>query len=277
MPFPLADLVEGRSDRTGGKPQSQGQDQDDSSSSQSCRSMEFKLLGLAPGEGDEPDFLYTEDDLARAVDDARRTAVLETEAAVRSAMADDVENRKNDMLAAIRDQLERRESAFEEELARLAALSCELAIALAKAVIPRAIERQPLADITDLLKVTIAGMTEAPAIELRLHSSQVESGEALMADLARDAGFAGEVTTIPDPALGEGDAELRWKCGAVSRSLDRLQAEALDLTVRWLQDVQETDGVEAFSPHSASLQSNASDVLPERATVQECKSEETTQ
>ncbi len=112
-----------------------------------------------------------------------------------------------------------------------------LAIALAKAVIPRAIERQPLVDITDLLKLTITGLAEAPAIELRLHPSHVESGKALMVDLAREVGFAGEVTTASDPGLAEGDAELRWKSGAVSRQVRRLEAEAIDLADRWLKNL----------------------------------------
>ena len=173
---------------------------------------------------------------------------------MRSAMANDIEQRRCDMLVAIKDQLERHGSVFEEELARLASISHRLAVALAKAVIPRAIERQPLADITDLLKVTIAGLVAVPAIELRLHPSQVGSGEVLMADLAKDASFAGEVTTIPDPGLGEGDAELRWRSGVASRRLSRLQAEALDLVDRWLEDLPETGGGEVCTPVCASLE-----------------------
>ncbi len=254
MPFPLADLAEGRVDRTCEKVQSNGQDQDGKLGIQHCRSMEFKSLDLAPGETSEPDRLYTEDDLARAVDDARHTAVLEAEAAVRSEMANDIEKRQSDMLAAIKDQLEQHRSVFEEEVARLAAVSYELAIALTEAVIPRAIGRQPLVDITDLLKITISRLAVAPAIQLRLHPSQIENGKVLMADLARDAGFAGEVTTVPDPALGEGDAELRWESGAVSRRLSHLQAEALDLAGRWLQDLPETESGEVPKSLPAPLE-----------------------
>ena len=254
MPFPMTDLAEGRGDGTCEKIQSNSQDQDGKLSIQPCRSMEFKPLGQAPGGPPEPDRLYTEDDLARAVDDARRTAVLETETEVRSAMANDTEKRRSDMLASIKDQLEQHRSVFEEELTRLATVSFQLAIALAEAVIPRAIERQPLADITDLLKATITGLAAAPAIELRLHPSQIEDGKVLMADLVRDAGFAGEVMTVPDPVLGEGDAELRWKSGAVSRRISDLQAEALDLAGRWLHDLPESKSGEASRSLSTPLE-----------------------
>ena len=158
------------------------------------------------------------------------------------------------MLASIKDQLEQHRLAFEEELTRLATVSFDLAIALAEAVIPRAIERQPLADITDLLKTTITGLVTAPAIELRLHPSQIEDGKVLMADLARDAGFAGEVMTVPDPVLGEGDAELRWKSGAVSRRLSHLQAEALDLAGRWLHGLPELESGGASKSLSTPLE-----------------------
>lgn len=226
--------------------------------------MEFKLLGLDSQNAAKLDCLYTENDLARAVDDAKRATALETEAAVRSVMADELEQRRCDMLVAIKSQLKQHVSAFEAELGRLAAVSQGLAVALAKAVIPRAIEHQPLVDITDVLKVTIAGLAAVPAIELRLHPSQAESGGVLMAKLTEDAGFAGDVTTVPDPALGEGDAELRWRSGTASRRLDLLQDEALKLASRWLQQCPETNHTEACTSCSTSDDVENADVLSDQ-------------
>ncbi len=246
-----------------------GMDQDDKMDVRHGRSMEFKNLGVDPRTAFEPDRLYTEEDLVRAVDDARRATAIETEAEVRSVMAEEIEQRRCDMLAAIKDQLERHGAAFDKEIDRLAAVSHQLAIALAKAVIPRAIERQPLIDITDVLKVTLAGLTAAPAMELRLHPSLVESGEVMIADLVQDTGFAGEVTTVPDPALDEGDAELRWKNGAVSRRPSRLQAEALELAEHWLKDLSGFEGGEAHTLHSAPPELETSDSLSDQESDKE--------
>lgn len=263
-PFPLTDLAEARAGSTCENSQGKSLNQDGKTDIQHCRSMEFKSIGPGRQKASEPDRLYTEDDLVRAVDDARRAAALETEAAVRLAMVNDIEQRRCDMLAAIKNQLERHESAFEDELDRLATVSHRLALALAKAVIPRAIECQPLVDITDVLKVTIASLVAVPAIELRLHPSQAESGEVLMAGLIKDVGFAGEVTTVPDPALGEGDAELRWLSGAISRRLDLLQDEALELASYWLQQRPETDDGSACTSLSVSLELEVADGLPDQ-------------
>lgn len=196
--------------------------------------MAFTVFGSDAGKEVEPARRYTEDDLAQAVDEARRATALTVEAELRETMTNDVEQRRCDMLAAIRDQFEQQTAMFDERLTRLAGASQQLAVALAKAVLPRAIERQPLVDITDALKATLVRLASEPSIELRLPPDLVAEGTTLLADLAKDVSFKGEVVTIADPALVKGDVVLRWKGGAVDRRMDRLEAEALDLVDRWL-------------------------------------------
>ena len=263
--LPLKDLAAKTASASPGRSRTCGADRDDEIGAQQGRSMEFKTLGLDPQTTSEPDQLYTEADLARAVEDARRAAALETEAAVCAAMAEDIERRRCDMLAALNDQFELHGKAFDEEIARLAVVSHRLAIALAKAVIPRAIERQPLVDIADVLKATLAGLTAAPAMELRLHPSLVESGEVLIRELVQNTSFAGEITTIPDAALGAGDAELRWKSGAVSRRLSRLQAKALELADHWLADLSIIEDEEGHASCAVSAELATSNGLSGQA------------
>jgi len=251
-PAPLAELV-GESliedgEDTEGKGARMGAERDTYRSGL----IEFRSSGSRPRKKPESERLYTAQDMTRAVDDARRGTALETETAVRQAMANDIEQRRCDLLAAIKGQLEQHRSAFEEELAWLAGASQGLAVALAKAVIPRALERQPLIDITDALKVTLARLTTEPSIELRLSADLVEAGEAFLADLAKESGFTGEITTVADPTLGAGDAELRWQGGAVDRRVDRLQAEVLGLVDHWLQEPPDVTDDEALGPCTPS-------------------------
>ncbi len=247
-PFPLIDLADNRTGKASQKTGDHDQDQSDPKASGQRRPMTSDVFGADGGKTSEPDRIYTADDLARAVEDARRAASTESEAALRASMADDMEQRRCDVLSAIRERLEQSEAAFEEELARMSAVSQRLAIALARAIIPRTIESQPLADITDALKMTLKGLVTMPAIELRLHPSHVAFGEALLDDLSKDAGFAGELTTVADAALGEGDAELRWHGGVLCRRLKNLQTEAFELADRWLEQLPEDGGKDAFRP-----------------------------
>lgn len=229
QPLPLSDLA--------GEPLIEG----DERSTYRSGLTEFSPAGSDPRRKAEHDRRYTAEDLARAVDDAQRATARETETALRQAIAGEIEQRQCDLLAAIKDQLEQRQSAFEEELTRLAEISQRLAVALAKAVVPQALERHPLIDIADSLRATLARLAAEPSIELHLPTDLVESGERLLADLASEAGFTGEIITVADPALGDGDVELRWKGGAVDRRLDRLQAEVTGLVDRWLQNSPEAE------------------------------------
>lgn len=227
--------------------------------------MAFTPFGPDPQAASESGHLYTADDLAKAVDEARRLAGEETEAELRVAFADDLERRRVDLLGAIRDQLDRHQSAFENEIKRLAGLSQGLALALGEALIPRALEKQPLADIGDVLRVTLSRLANEPSIELRLPASLIESSAALLDDIAKETGFPGEIVTIADAALGPADVELRWRGGVVERSADRLQAEARDLVERWLRDVPDADDqLETLSPATAS-ESETSAIRPDQA------------
>lgn len=183
-----------------------------------------------------PKTLFTAEELAAAVDEARRITATEVEAELRSAMADDLDRRRCDVLAAIRDQVEWHKSTFEQEVTRSADISHQLALSLAQALIPKALERCPLDDISEALKSTLAQLNVEPSIELRMSPDLVECGKDILSDLTRDTGFTGEVNVIADPTLSKGDVDLRWKGGVMDRRLHRLQDQASLLVDLWLAD-----------------------------------------
>ncbi|MGI9509997.1 MAG: hypothetical protein ACR2QJ_11705 [Geminicoccaceae bacterium] len=270
MPYAFADLTEQKPAGSRDNADPKGRTTKVASSGKRSHAMPFKAFGPDPKENVEPELLYTAEDLERAAEDARRTTALEVEAELRSALADDIEQHRCDMLAAIKKQLDQHRSGFEEEIARLAQVSQRLGISLAQAIIPRAIAQCPLIDISEHLQITMARLTAEPSMELRLPPDLVEDGAAMLAELAKDVGFKGEITAIADPALGPGDASLRWGGGAVDRRLDRLEAEALDLVGRWMNEApspdmpSEPDGLQA--PGGATDQIDETTSASERAT-----------
>jgi hypothetical protein len=62
----------------------------------------------------------------------------------------------------------------------------------------------------------------------------VAPGRSLLDRLAAETGYPGELTVIPDPTLGPGDARLCWQDGAAVRDLAELEADAMDLVDAWL-------------------------------------------
>ncbi|MEM7044337.1 MAG: FliH/SctL family protein [Pseudomonadota bacterium] len=230
-------------------------------------SSEFKpLLSQAP-ETAESEYRYTADDLARAAQEAKQDAIRETEAALRKAFEDDAAKRRTDILASIKHQLERQDKTIEQEFVQLASISQELAVALTRAVIPKAIECYPLGDVTELIKSAMRRLATEPSIELRLAPNLVERGDDLLADLVEEAGFSGDIKIVADPDLGNGDVELRWHGGVIDRRVDRLQAEALGL-VDHLLEVTPKDKMDDAGA-TATVRTEPEDVIgspPPRST-----------
>lgn len=200
------------------------------------RPVNFTSWVSESGEETEPEHLYTAEEIAEAVDDARRAASAETEARLRAELAGEIEQRRCEILATLSHQLEEQKSTFDNELVRYAVVSQRLAVMLARAAIPRALENYPFADITELLKASMMRLASEPSIELRLSPNLIESGEAILADMAREVGFVGEFEVVADPALGSGDVELRWQGSKIDCRVDRLYAETLAIANQWLND-----------------------------------------
>lgn len=201
-----------------------------------CRAMTFSPFDREGEDTSQKARRFTEEDMTRAVEEAKTATAARVEAAVRDAMANDILQHQQDVLSTIAEQLMAKSGAFEHELAAIARTGQMLAMAMVKAVIPRAIEREPLADIADLLQTTLDRLTTSPSVTVRLAPDLAEAGRAFLTEAASKARFAGDVEILADPDLALGDAVFSWKGGIVERRLDRLQEEVFDLVDHWLAD-----------------------------------------
>ena len=113
-PFPLTDLTDNRIGEASENARDKEQDLNDRVADEPRRPMTFDLFGGDAAKTVEPERLYTAEDLARAVEDARRAAAVETEAELRASMAKEIEQRQCEMLSAIKEQLEQKSFAFDE-------------------------------------------------------------------------------------------------------------------------------------------------------------------
>lgn len=205
------------------------------------KGVQSDLEGFTPWVSEPEDdpaseLLYTAEDLAAAVNEARQLASVETETAIRQAIAQEIEQRRCDLTAAIRDQLEQQKAAFDDIIAAYALISQRLAAALAKAIIPHALERCPLADISEILKATLARLATEPRIEVRFSPDELAAGEAILADIANQVGVSAEVNSVADPAISAGGVEIRWQGGVIDHEWQALYAEASEIVDHWLGD-----------------------------------------
>lgn len=171
----------------------------------------------------EPGPLVTQAELDQAV----AAAAAEAERRVRAEVSEALESSTERRLA---EALERCAGELRELHATTLAghpveSDVQLALAIARAIVPHALERAPLADVEAMLVDLLGGLEPEPRLELKLAPDLVEPGRRMAADVAGRAGFPGELVVDGDPDLEAGDARLVWRHGRAIRRIDRIVAE----------------------------------------------------
>lgn len=197
---------------------------------------------------DPPRPAYSEDQLAAAVAAAREQARAEAEAETRAACEASLERQRVGALETIATELTAARTMLESHLAARAAASRELALAVARALVPEALAREPIADVEAMVRDLIARLQDQPRLELRLAPELAATAEADLRRAAEDAGYHGLFEIVADPALSPGDARLLWQDGLAARDLGRLEAEAAALVDAWLPADRNDCNEERFEP-----------------------------
>lgn len=177
---------------------------------------------------------FSEVELAEAAARGREEGRAEAEARVRAEMTGSIEQRTASALEAIAHDLAANRDQNERRLRARAAASGDLALALARAIVPRAMEGRPLADIEVMLVDLVRRLEGQPRLELALAPDLVASGEALLGRIVEDTGHDGEIAMHADHRLTAGDARLSWVDGVALRELSALQREVEAVVEAWL-------------------------------------------
>jgi flagellar assembly protein FliH len=177
---------------------------------------------------------FSEAELDAMLAAARSEAAASAEAAVRAALEAGMAARQTAALERIAAELAAHQLALDRALAERAATTRDLALALARALVPRALDRQPLADVEAMLRELLIRLEGQPRLTLALPPAQVEAGQLLAREIAVQAGYRGELSVVPEAQLKPGDARLSWPGGAAERDLAALEREAIALVDAWL-------------------------------------------
>lgn len=177
---------------------------------------------------------YTAEDLAAAIENVRQTTTLEVEQQTRMAMTAEVSHRQSEALEAIRAQLGQNEEALSTWMSETIVATQSLAKIMGQAIVPKALELHPLADIADMIRQALSRLVDQPSIELRVEEELVAPMNELLGSLAEETGFLGELLIIADPSLSPGDARLVWKNGVAVRDLKHIQEETNAMIDAWL-------------------------------------------
>ena len=179
---------------------------------------------------------FSEAELEAALAAARAEATAATETSVRAELEAGMAARRTAALERIAAQLSAHQLALDRVIAARASASRDLALALARTLVPRALERQPLADIEAMLNDLLIRLEDEPRLTLALPPALVEAGQQLAGEIAAEAGYRGELAVEPDAQLGPGSARLSWPGGNAARDLAWLEREALAVVDAWLPE-----------------------------------------
>lgn len=181
---------------------------------------------------------YTQAELDAAVGEARASAAAAaTEAAREEALREassGIAAAEAEAMQEVVRQLAALQESFDLTISELRADARTLVLEVVQAVIPRALQRAPLADVEQLLQDLVPRLEAEPNLRLELAPDLLEAGQAALAQIAAESGFRGGIDVIGDPALGPGDARLRWQDGEAERRVADVTAAAIAIAEDWL-------------------------------------------
>jgi flagellar biosynthesis/type III secretory pathway protein FliH len=214
-------------------------------------------------EPSPPSPTFSEEELSLAVEAARQEAHAAAEGKVRTEMLASLEHRQAEALSSISERLAASQEALDRILGARVGASRDLALAVARALVAKALARQPLADIEAMFREILVRLEGLPWLELRLPPTLVDAGRAALARVAEEADYRGEIKVVPDARLGPGDARLTWQDGAAERDLGRLEAQVTALVEAWLPAAGVSIGRPALSPADRTGTARSTRVGPE--------------
>lgn len=175
---------------------------------------------------------------ADEIEAARAAAFAEGEAAGRQAAYGEHQQNLEQALRTIAQQL--RAIATGQEHARVAASAeaTELAVAIARKLAGRLIERQPLDQVEALVLRCMDDMRDEPRLVIRAAEPVVQQLDAKIDQLVAQSGFGGKVALVPDETMALTDCRINWADGSAERRQTALEQEVDQAVERYLAGLQ---------------------------------------
>lgn len=175
---------------------------------------------------------------AEELEQAKAAAFAEGEAAGREAAHG--EHQRNLELALHNIAKQLGAIAAGEQRAQVAARTeaTELAVAIARKLAGRLIERQPLDQVEALVLRCMDDMRDEPRVVIRANEAVVQQLDAKIDQLVAQSGFGGKVALVPDETMAPTDCRINWADGSAERRQTALEQEVDQAVERYLAGLQ---------------------------------------
>lgn len=167
---------------------------------------------------------YTTDEIDQLSARAREQGMKAGQVRAAEAMADEAAQ----LVALVRDMLERSRRAT-DEVRQEASM---LALAAARKLASAAIDQLPAADVEVTLRTALHQAIGEPRIVLNASQRVVEALKPQLEEIALEEGFEGRVAIVADPSMATADCRIDWRSGGAERSEGAIEAAIAELITR---------------------------------------------
>ncbi len=133
-----------------------------------------------------------------------------------------------DLVAALREMLERTRQAT-DDVRQEASM---LALAAARKLATAAIDQLPAADVEMTLRGALHQAIGEPRVVLSASQKVVEVLRPQLEEIALQEGFDGRLALVADPAMAMADCRIDWRGGGAERSEGAIEAAIAELIAR---------------------------------------------
>lgn len=177
--------------------------------------------GMGAPEKEKAKPTYSEEQL----EDAKKLAHEAGFSAGQKAMMEDQQQYTNVLLTEIDRKLSHLWDATLSERQRYLAQLQEIALVIARKIMPTYVERYGMMEIETIVSKIIAEMSREPRLVIRISESLFDDASAKINAISENQAYAGKVVILGDPELGASDCRIEWADGGIERDLKSLWAD----------------------------------------------------
>ena len=117
---------------------------------------------------------------------------------------------------------------------RMETEAVDVAVAVARKLCSELVAREPLGEITGLVRDCFAQLVSTPHLVVRINDSLYETAREQIEKLAKQSGFQGRLVILAEPEIDSGDCKIEWADGGVVLERAAIDAKINELVGRYV-------------------------------------------
>jgi flagellar assembly protein FliH len=117
---------------------------------------------------------------------------------------------------------------------RMETEAVDVAVAVARKLCSALIAREPLGEVTALVRDCFSQLVSTPHLVVRINDSLYEAAHEHIARLAKQSGFEGRLVILAEPEIETGDCRIEWADGGVVLERAAIEAKINELVGRYV-------------------------------------------